>query len=102
MVGVNACADCLMLKQASVQYISLSSIHITPIYLTPININPNTIQASSDPAMNRITCNVMNPGLIPTSGLFRDLNPIFVAIFTLITRYIARVAVSEEEGGRRL
>jgi protochlorophyllide reductase len=60
------------------------------------------LKASSDPALNRITVNVMNPGLIPTSGLFRDLNPFFVAIFTLITRYIARVAVSEEEGGRRL
>ena len=48
------------------------------------------------------TCNVMNPGLIPTTGLFRDLNPFFVAIFTFITRYIAKVAVSEEEGGRRL
>ena len=48
------------------------------------------------------TCNVMNPGLIPTTGLFRDLNPIFVAIFTFITRYLARVAVSEEEGGKRL
>jgi protochlorophyllide reductase len=49
-----------------------------------------------------ITCNVMNPGLIPTTGLFRELNPIFVAIFTFLTRYIFRVAVSEEEGGRRL
>jgi protochlorophyllide reductase len=50
----------------------------------------------------KITCNVMNPGLCPTTGLFRDLNPIFVAIFSFITKYVARVAVSEEEGGRRL
>ena len=49
-----------------------------------------------------VTSNVMNPGLIPTTGLFRDLNPIFVAIFTLLTRYVFKVAVSEEEGGRRL
>lgn len=35
-------------------------------------------------------------------GLFRDLNPIFVAIFTLLTRYVFRVAVSEEVGGERL
>ena len=36
------------------------------------------------------------------SGLFRDLNPIFVFLFTLITRYIFKVAVTEEEGGKRL
>jgi protochlorophyllide reductase len=57
---------------------------------------------SSDSKYKGITCNVMNPGLCPTTGLFRDLNPIFVAIFTLITRYLAKVAVSEEEGGKRL
>ena len=51
---------------------------------------------------SKITSNVMNPGLIPTTGLFRDLNPFFVAIFTFITRYIAKVAVDETEGGRRL
>eukprot|EP01041_Mallomonas_annulata_P005814 gene5814-11725_t len=49
-----------------------------------------------------ITSNVMNPGLIPTTGLFRELNPIFVTIFTFLTRYVFKVAVSEEEGGRRL
>jgi len=49
-----------------------------------------------------VTCNVFNPGLIPTTGLFRGLNPVFVAIFTVLTRYIFRVAVSEEEGGARL
>jgi len=50
----------------------------------------------------KLTVNVMNPGLIPTSGLFRDLNPIFVFIFTLLTRYVFKVAVSEEVGGDRL
>eukprot|EP00596_Hydrurales_sp_CCMP1899_P010416 CAMPEP_0119040344 /NCGR_PEP_ID=MMETSP1177-20130426/10235_1 /TAXON_ID=2985 /ORGANISM="Ochromonas sp, Strain CCMP1899" /LENGTH=322 /DNA_ID=CAMNT_0007005295 /DNA_START=77 /DNA_END=1045 /DNA_ORIENTATION=- len=49
-----------------------------------------------------VTCNVMNPGLIPTTGLFRDLNPLFVFIFTLLTTYVFKVASSEEEGGRRL
>lgn len=49
-----------------------------------------------------ITSNVMNPGLIPTTGLFRNINPIFVFIFTFLTRYVFKVAVSEEEGGRRL
>lgn len=47
-----------------------------------------------------VTSNVMNPGLIPTSGLFRSINPIFVFFFTLLTRYVFRVAVSEEEGGK--
>jgi hypothetical protein len=44
-----------------------------------------------------VTCNVMNPGLIPTTGLFRDLNPLFVFIFTLLTTYVFKVASSEEE-----
>ena len=47
-----------------------------------------------------VTCNVMNPGLIPTTGLFRSINPLFVFVFTLLTRYVFRVAVSEEEGGK--
>ena len=33
-----------------------------------------------------VTCNVMNPGLIPTTGLFRTINPIFVFIFTILTK----------------
>ena len=49
-----------------------------------------------------VTCNTFNPGLIPTTGLFRGLNPLFVAIFTVLTRYVFRVAVSEDEGGERL
>lgn len=36
------------------------------------------------------------------SGLFRDLNPLFVLIFTILTTYVFKVASSEEEGGRRL
>lgn len=56
----------------------------------------------ADKKTEKVVCNVFNPGLIPTSGLFRDLNPIFVAIFTFITLYVARVAVTEEEGGKRL
>jgi protochlorophyllide reductase len=44
-----------------------------------------------------VTCNVMNPGLIPTTGLFRDLNPLFVFIFTILTTYVFKVASSEEE-----
>lgn len=51
---------------------------------------------------SKITVNTMNPGLIPTTGLFRDINPIFVLIFTFLTKYVFRVTSSEEEGGRRL
>ena len=51
---------------------------------------------------SKITSNVMNPGLIPTTGLFRKLNPIFTVIFTFLTRYVFKVATSEEEGGKRL
>lgn len=49
-----------------------------------------------------VTANVFNPGLIPTTGLFRGLNPFFVLIFTFLTRYVFKVAVSEDEGGGRL
>jgi hypothetical protein len=37
-----------------------------------------------------------------SAGLFRDLNPIFVFIFTVLTTYVFKVASSEAEGGRRL
>jgi len=53
-------------------------------------------------AGNGITVNVFNPGLCPQTGLFRDLNPVFVAVFTVMTRYVARVASSVEDGGARL
>ena len=45
---------------------------------------------------------VMNPGLIPTTGLFRAFNPIFVFVFTFLTTNIFKVAASEKEGGSRL
>lgn len=51
---------------------------------------------------SKVTSNVMNPGLIPTTGLFRDINPLFVIIFSFLTKYVFRVAVSEEVGGRDL
>lgn len=50
----------------------------------------------------KTTCNVMNPGLIPTTGLFRALNPLFVTVFSFLTRFVFRVAATEEEGGKRL
>jgi protochlorophyllide reductase len=51
---------------------------------------------------SKVTCNSMNPGLIPTTGLFASINPVFVFFFTILTRYVFRVAVSEEEGGKCL
>jgi hypothetical protein len=93
---------------------------------------------------SKVTVNVMNPGLIPTTGnhlqirsvmyyayslsnnlfyhscvlnyvyivniyyniqsigLFRDLNPLFVFIFSFLTTYVFKVAATEQEGGRRL
>lgn len=48
------------------------------------------------------TCNSMNPGLVPTTGLFRSFNPLFVSVFTFLSRYIFKVAITEEEAGRRL
>lgn len=49
-----------------------------------------------------VTANVMNPGLIPTTGLFRAFSPLFVIPFTFLTRTVFKVAASEEEGGQRL
>ena len=37
-----------------------------------------------------------------TLGLFRDLNPLFVYIFSFLTKYVFKVAATEEEGGRKL
>ena len=51
---------------------------------------------------SKVTANVFNPGLIPTTGLFRDLNPLFVFVFTILTRYVFKVAETEEAGGQRL
>jgi hypothetical protein len=35
----------------------------------------------------------MNPGLIPTTGLFREFNLLFVGVFTFLTRYVFKVRV---------
>lgn len=51
---------------------------------------------------SKVTANVMNPGLIPTTGLFRAFSPLFVIPFTFLTRTVFKVAASEEEGGARL
>jgi len=53
-------------------------------------------------AGSKVTSNVMNPGLIPTTGLFREINPLFVIVFTFLTKYVFKVTSTEEEGGRRL
>ena len=43
---------------------------------------------------SKVTCNCMNPGLIPTTGLFREFNPIFTTLFAFLTRYVFKVAAS--------
>jgi hypothetical protein len=35
-----------------------------------------------------------NPGLIPTTGLFRECNPIFTTVFAFLTKNVFKVAVS--------
>jgi len=51
---------------------------------------------------SQVTCTCMSPGLIPTTGLFREYNPYFVWIFNYFMLNVFKVAVSEEEGGKRL
>ena len=36
----------------------------------------------------------MNPRLIPTTGLFRECNPIFTTVFAFLTKNVFKVAVS--------
>ena len=43
---------------------------------------------------SKVTCNCMNPGLIPTTGLFREFNPIFTTVFSFLTKYVFKVAAS--------
>lgn len=51
---------------------------------------------------SKITVNCFNPGLVPTTGLFRNFNPVFTTLFTLATKYIFKVGIGEEEAGQRL
>jgi protochlorophyllide reductase len=53
-------------------------------------------------AKSSVTCNCMSPGLIPTTGLFREYNAYLVYLFNFAMTNILQVAVTEEEGGRRL
>lgn len=41
-----------------------------------------------------VSANCMNPGLIPTTGLFREFNPIFVQVFSFLTRNVFKVAAT--------
>uniref|UniRef100_A0A7S3YA04 protochlorophyllide reductase n=1 Tax=Heterosigma akashiwo TaxID=2829 RepID=A0A7S3YA04_HETAK len=47
---------------------------------------------------SKVTCNCFSPGLIPTSGLFRNQNPLFSGAFGLITGAVG-VAATVEQGG---
>jgi NAD(P)-dependent dehydrogenase (short-subunit alcohol dehydrogenase family) len=49
-----------------------------------------------------VTCNCLAPGFIPSTGLFREYNSYAVYIFSFFMRNVLNVAVSEEEGGKRL
>ncbi len=51
---------------------------------------------------SKITVNCFNPGLVPTTGLFRNFNPVFTTLFTLATKYVFKVGIGEEEAGQRL
>jgi hypothetical protein len=43
---------------------------------------------------SKVTCNCMNPRLIPTTGLFREFNPIFTTVSALLNKNVFKVAVS--------
>lgn len=49
-----------------------------------------------------VTCNCFAPGLIPTTGLFREYNAYALYVFDFFMRHVLQLAVTEEEGGRRL
>jgi protochlorophyllide reductase len=47
----------------------------------------------------RAACNAFSPGLITESGLFRNQNPVFTAVFGLAVNRLARVGESVPFGG---
>jgi protochlorophyllide reductase len=61
-----------------------------------------TLEASRRFNAKEVTINCFNPGLVPTTGLFREYNPLFVLPFTWLTRYIFKVAVDDKLAGERL
>ncbi len=44
---------------------------------------------------SQVTCNCLSPGLIPTTGLFREYNPYLVGIFNYFMQYVFQIAVSK-------
>ena len=53
------------------------------------------VQRLQQKERSKVTCNCMNnPGLIPTTGLFRECNPIFTTVFAFLTKNVFKVAVS--------
>eukprot|EP01039_Chlorochromonas_danica_P003947 gene3947-4319_t len=67
--------------------------------LTCLELNQRLKQ---DPKYSHVTANCFNPGLVPTSGLFRYQNPFFSGIFSFLMRNVFKLAVSEEKAGSRL
>jgi protochlorophyllide reductase len=51
---------------------------------------------------SKVTCNALAPGFIPTTGLFRSYPSFVMSLFTFVMRDVLGIAVTEEEGGRRL
>lgn len=51
---------------------------------------------------SRATCICLAPGFIPSTGLFREYNPYAMYLFSFFMRDVLGVAVTEEEGGKRL
>ncbi len=53
------------------------------------------VQRLQQKERSKVTCNCMNnPGLILTTGLFRECNPIFTTVFAFLTKNVFKVAVS--------
>lgn len=57
---------------------------------------------ASSSATSAITANCFNPGLIITSGFFRDQSPLFTKVFDSIATNIAHVTETPEWGGGAL
>jgi len=47
---------------------------------------------------SKVTCNAFSPGLIPTTGLFRNQNKLFSSAFSVITGIVG-VAATVQQGG---
>ncbi len=51
---------------------------------------------------SKVRCNCFSPGLIPSTGLFRSQNPLFVGLFNFFALRVLGVATTIAEGGNCL